>query len=599
MKSLILAIALIALPQLAAAETIHVTNLNDSGAGSLRACAEGSGQRTCVFDVRGTISPRTPINITDDNVHISGPRDGGVSISGGSMGRDITDSALIRIAASNVRVDYLSLTPGDGGLANMQEAKRGIAIRDGSDIIVDHMRIRGGQDSLFEVWPQTDPSENVVLSNSTIEGGRHGAVTGANDQGIAAQTEVTFIGNHFTGNRSRSPFIGTGRTRIINNTIDTWGDEPAIIARGATEIEVTGNTMRRGADSHPSEMEWFTCETDPNATCIAGDPRITLSGNNFNDVRAWNGNDYISMPGGSVTSRATSNARPAVTNARAAPEPTPTPAPECQGATVSERIAFTELSGVDGLNFDCREEDTENSRLLFADEFNGPSGSRPGAPWNFFDAWGSNEWRDAVYSDDYAQMDGNGNLVLSSEIGPDGRLRTSYLQTNQNNVGPGRIRPGTYTEARINMSGCGDVGSSSWCAFWFMSPHAYDGNAENGTEIDIAEYTAANQWSSQRYTTNNHTSLGGGGSEGTWVEGADPSDGFHTYGLDWQPDRLTYYFDDRPVWETTRGVSGSDDQTMILSIENQQGLWDGGTTTNSEPEMSIDYVRVYEGERPE
>lgn len=32
---------------------MQVTNLNDSGPGSFRACAEGTGPRTCVFRVGG------------------------------------------------------------------------------------------------------------------------------------------------------------------------------------------------------------------------------------------------------------------------------------------------------------------------------------------------------------------------------------------------------------------------------------------------------------------------------------------------------------------------------------------------------------------
>jgi parallel beta-helix repeat protein len=50
---------------------IVVNNLNDSGTGSLRACMEGTGARTCVFRVGGMINLTSAINVAEPNSNLT------------------------------------------------------------------------------------------------------------------------------------------------------------------------------------------------------------------------------------------------------------------------------------------------------------------------------------------------------------------------------------------------------------------------------------------------------------------------------------------------------------------------------------------------
>src|SRR5262249_14320528 len=63
-----------------------VTNLNDSGTGSLRACLSAAGPRFCIFRVAGRIIQQSRMNITNPYVYVAGQTTPGGGIVEGGIG---------------------------------------------------------------------------------------------------------------------------------------------------------------------------------------------------------------------------------------------------------------------------------------------------------------------------------------------------------------------------------------------------------------------------------------------------------------------------------------------------------------------------------
>lgn len=134
------------------------------------------------------------------------------------------------------------------------------------------------------------------------------------------------------------------------------------------------------------------------------------------------------------------------------------------------------------------------------------------------------------------------------------------------------------------------AGQGLWPAFWMLTT-----DGEWPPEYDVVEILG--QEPGRLYGTAHYTTDAGAKAVDHAVDVTvpfDSSDGFHTYGFEWQQDRVAWYYDGVKVGEAPNYVF---DQPMYL-IANLAvgGYWAGApdATTGFPAEMKIDYIRVYQ-----
>ncbi len=214
-------------------QALAVTNLNDSGPGSLRAAIETPGPRTIVFRVAGTIRLESDLNIEHPDITIAGqsaPGDG-ICIANHSL----------NINTRNVIIRHLRVRRGDpvGG-----QGADNIGGNPIGDIIVDHCSVSWARDEGISLYrymkPMPDGSTaKYPVKNLTIQWviSAEGLGPGHEFGGTWGGEDSTFHHNLFASNTGRNPSIGmSGEFDYRNNVIYNWkhrtmdgGDETSLI----------------------------------------------------------------------------------------------------------------------------------------------------------------------------------------------------------------------------------------------------------------------------------------------------------------------------------------------------------------------------------
>ena len=206
-------------------QVIKVTNLYDSGTGSLRAAVNTTGARIVVFEVSGTIDLQSRLDITNPYITIAGQTAPGDGICLKDYG--------VKIAGTNeVIVRYIRCRPGD----NVAFEPDSIAVYYGNNVILDHVSASWSVDETLSVTHSNDVTVqwcmiSESLNYSTHSDSPHGYASLINGEYGA---EVTYHHNLYAHHKTRCPRPGGHHNYIDdpdgwifdwrNNVIYSWLD---------------------------------------------------------------------------------------------------------------------------------------------------------------------------------------------------------------------------------------------------------------------------------------------------------------------------------------------------------------------------------------
>jgi hypothetical protein len=231
---------------------IRVTNLNDSGSGSLRAAIEASGPRIVVFEVAGAIHLKSMLKIRNPYVTVAGQTAPGQGIM-------LRDSG-VSISTNDVLIQHLAIRPGDEGPGPFDTLDGVQILKPSYNVVIDHCSVSWAIDENADTWTDV---RDVTFSNCIISEGLRESLhsDGKHSKGYLAgrrNKNIAFIGNLQAHNDTRNPMVyGNTTILLVNNVFynagaysfssigDGWGDGPPTAV-------IVGNVYRSGPNTTAS-----------------------------------------------------------------------------------------------------------------------------------------------------------------------------------------------------------------------------------------------------------------------------------------------------------------------------------------------------------
>jgi hypothetical protein len=286
----------------------RVTNINASGSGSLKACIDAEGPRTCVFEVSGIIHITADLMIRNGNLRIAGQ----TAPSPGIMLR----GAAILVAASDVLIQHIRVRTGDDRIGPNPDNRDSLRISGMPDkpvhnVVIDHCSFSWSVDELASTW---GPHDNITFSNNifaeplndSIHPQYDGTGTMPHGYGVlfgsADHSSITFVGNLLAHIVERNPLSRATQLVMVNNLVydrahmdvDLQGQDGLI-----SDSSIVGNEFLRGPSFDRPTRPIFvrtlgSYSLVPGSRVYVHDNRAPDSGSTYSALVTLTGGDVIS-----------------------------------------------------------------------------------------------------------------------------------------------------------------------------------------------------------------------------------------------------------------------------------------------------------------
>jgi hypothetical protein len=222
----------------------HVTNLNDSGAGSFRDAVSQSG-RIVVFDVGGYIPLQTAVSVKSD-ITIAGQTapGGGIGFRGGEISF---------ASSSNIVCRYIRVRPGDDTASSTDDA---LSLYRAKNTIIDHSSFEfapwNNIDGVSDDW-QNYPATDITFQDNLIADPT-GQQFGAHTESVASQW--SWYRNIFANSHNRNP-LAKVNTVFVNNVLYNYSAGYTTHTSTTFQHDIVNNYFIFGPASTGTDNTWY------------------------------------------------------------------------------------------------------------------------------------------------------------------------------------------------------------------------------------------------------------------------------------------------------------------------------------------------------